>query len=95
MLADKEYEKVAKITACKAEKIIIIECSNKRTADADTLLRVYKKYNENKFKAENIKNAVSKAIKLAKDNNAILAFGSLSYLGELIKCVNNIGRTDK
>ncbi len=95
MLADKEYEKVAKITACKAEKIIIIECSNKRTADADTLLRVYKKYNENTFKAENIKNAVSKAIKLAKDNNAILAFGSLSYLGELIKCVNNIGRTDK
>ncbi len=95
MLADKEYEKVAKITACKAEKIIIVECSNKRTADADTLLRVYKKYNENTFKAENIKNAVSKAIKLTKDNNAILAFGSLSYLGELIKCVNNIGRTDK
>lgn len=95
MFADKEYEKVAKITAYKAEKIIIVECNNKRTASADTLLRVYKKYNENTFKAENIKNAVFKAIELAGNDNAILAFGSLSYLGELIKCVNNIGRTDK
>lgn len=95
MFADKEYEKVAKITAYKAEKIIIVECNNKRTADADTLLKVYKKYNKNTFKAENIKNAVFKAIESAEENNAILAFGSLSYLGELIKCVNNIGRTDK
>ena len=102
VFADKEYEKVIAETADLASFIIAIATpGNSRALPAIDLARAISKVNPNVTTADSIEEAVEMAMVLAgksgnKQKNkdagkcAIVAFGSLSYLGRLKKAVEVI-----
>lgn len=85
VLADKEYDKVLQITADRADKIITITPKNHRALDAFELAKCAKKYNDNVVAIPDIKEAMKEAQREANEKDVIIAFGSLSYIGELTK----------
>jgi len=88
VLSDKEYEVVVQKTVPLASEIItIMTPNNPRALSAEKLAETIKKYNSHVQPAKDIGQAVSRAYQLAKKDDVILAFGSLSYLGELAKYV--------
>ena len=56
---------------------------------AEELARAARKYNSSAESTESIQEAVNKALTLAKEEDVILAFGSLSFIGELTKAVQD------
>lgn len=86
VLADKEYELVAQMTApCAAEIITVETPDNPRALSAEALAKTVKKYNPRVQAAKSLGEAVEKAYELAGREDAVLAFGSLSYLGALVR----------
>lgn len=92
VLADKEYDKIIKETYEYAEHIITVKPPhNARALGAYELADVLREYHSSVTVADSLTEAVEMAYLLAgKDNNAvIIAFGSLSYLGELTHIIEN------
>lgn len=88
VFADKDYHTVLEKTAHFAEKIYTIATpDNPRALPAEKLAAAAKEYNENTEAAESIEDAVHKAFALAGEEDVILAFGSLSFIGLLTACV--------
>ena len=90
VFADKEYNIVLEKTAHFAEKIYTIETlDNPRALPAEELAKVARVYNPSAESTKNIKDAVEKAFRYAADDkdSVILAFGSLSFIGELTNAV--------
>lgn len=89
VLADKEYEKILKIMLPYTVQVYTITPPNKRGLDGQILAEEIKKNGKAAVYCKNMKAAVSLAIEEAQTEKAdmILAFGSLSYLAELKKCV--------
>ncbi len=89
VLADKEYNKIIEQVSPLAEKIIAITPNNARALPAEQLVECIKLHNKNVEEAKDLVLAVRKMLSLAMENedSLILAFGSLSYLGELIEIV--------
>ncbi|MDO4453359.1 MAG: folylpolyglutamate synthase/dihydrofolate synthase family protein [Eubacteriales bacterium] len=88
MFKDKEYEAVLRQTADRAEYIFTIETPNNvRALPAEELAQAAKKYNANVEAADTIEEAVKKALAMADEKDVIIAFGSLSFLGEVTKTV--------
>lgn len=89
VLSDKDFSEEARIIADRAENIITITPNNSRGLDGQKLAETLKKYNHNVQVADSLKQAVEKSIDTIKENRAdmVLAFGSLSYLGELKQVV--------
>lgn len=85
VLGDKDYESILKITAQLASHIITITPNNKRGLLSSTLADVAKNYCENVIDANNITRAINIAYDIAKDEDVIISFGSLSYLSEIYK----------
>ncbi len=86
VLADKEYDKVIEKTASYASEVItVMTPDNVRALPAKDLAEAVKKYNPHVQAAQSIEDAVERAYELAGKEDVILAFGSLSYLGELIR----------
>ena len=90
VLADKEYEKVIGLTADMAEFIITITPPSPRALDAEQLRMAVSKVNRNVSTALTLKEAVRGAYEYAKsgddaENYVIVAFGSLSYMGDLYR----------
>lgn len=86
VFADKEYEIVLEKTAHFAEKIFTIETpDNPRALPAEELAKAARKYNASAQSTSSIQDAVEKAFAYAgsDENSAILAFGSLSFIGAL------------
>jgi len=84
ILADKEHEKMLEIMMPYANHIYTITPPNPRALDGQVLAEEVSRWNEKAFYCESIKDAVDKAILQSKqDGCPIVAFGSLSYLGEL------------
>ena len=84
VLADKDYEKVVSKTVSYAEHIITVTPDNGRALEGDELAKVIRKYNANVEYQKDMKKAVKLAIKKAKKvKGMVIAFGSLSYLGEI------------
>ena len=89
VLADKEYEVVAEQTAPLAAEILtIMTPDNPRALSAEALAETVRKYNPHVQAMGSIREAVEKARALAGPEDVILAFGSLSYLGELYREAN-------
>ena len=90
---DKEYEKIVQILCPPAKRIYTVDLPNKdRTLPAEKLaecVRDCKK--ETDVSAEkSIEDAVTKAYTYALEdpgNRVVIACGSLSYLSEVIRCV--------
>lgn len=83
---DKEYHKIAKIMAPLAEKIFTVTLPDKeRTLEADKLKKAVEPYCKETVAMASIEKAVEKA--LSYEDHVVLAFGSLSYLGQIMNLV--------
>lgn len=90
VLKDKEYDKIAARTAGLARDIITVATpENERALPAYELAETVRKYNSRVTAADSLQEAVEMSFLLAGEDSVIIAFGSLSYLGELIHIVEN------
>lgn len=88
MFKDKECEKVIQNTVSKAEQIITITTPhNVRAMPAYELGQIVKQYNPNVTVADSLEEAVEMSLLFAQKEGVVIAFGSLSYLGELMTIV--------
>lgn len=86
---DKEYEEIVRITVPGAAHIMTVQTpGNNRALDADELTKVIRKYNPSVETVRNIDKAVNKSLEMAGKDDVIIAFGSLSFLGEITKAVD-------
>ena len=94
VFADKDYHTVLEKTAHFAQKIYTIQTpDNPRALPAEDLARAAREFNPTAESTTSILDAVKKATALAEmygEDSVILAFGSLSFIGELTKCVEEI-----
>ena len=82
---DKAYKTIIEIMQPYLEYVYTIDLPNKdRTLDRRELVRVLKAQGISAEDCESVEKALRKAKKRAKDGQAVLVFGSLSYLGEVI-----------
>ena len=91
VLADKDYSEEIKIVALLAKKIFTITPDNKRALNGEALALAVADSNKNVTFEPTLEEAVKEAEKLYRNNeiDMILAFGSLSYLGDLKNIIND------
>lgn len=96
VLADKEYEKIAAVTASYAEKIYTITPKSPRALLADKLAKTVQPYNPNVTAVESLSKAVELSLPQLDEDTGLLAFGSLTFLDEFQKKVHrSMIRIDK
>lgn len=92
---DKQYEAITEMMAPVADYIIAMETpDNPRALPAQDLANVIRKYNENVTVASSLKEAVDKGFEIANKEDVIIAFGSLSFTGELTDIVSKIEKAE-
>ena len=80
---DKDYQEVIRLTAPLAKHIITVQTpGNPRALPANELKEAVQAVNPSVEAAQSIQEAVKKSLQLAKNEDAIIIFGSLSFLGE-------------
>ena len=85
---DKDYQEVIRLTAPLAKHIITVQTpGNPRALPANELKEAVQAVNPSVEAAQSIQEAVKKSLQLAKKEDAIIIFGSLSFLGEAEKAV--------
>ena len=90
ILKDKEYEKIIAQTCQMAEQIITVATpGNARAMPAYELAKAVKEYHPNVSAADSLEEAVEMSYLLADRDSVIIAFGSLSFLGQLMTIVEN------
>ena len=88
---DKAYKTIIEIMQPYLEYVYTIDLPNKdRTLDRRELVRALKAQGISAEDCESVEKALRKAKKRAKDGQAVLVFGSLSYLGEVIRLEKEI-----
>ncbi len=99
ILRDKDYDKIIQCTYKYAQQIITVTPPVPRGMPAYELAREVQKYHQSVTCADSLEEAVELAELLADKDTVIVAFGSLSYLGALIKIVEihggKHGRSEK
>lgn len=96
MFADKEYEKVLACTLPFMESVITITIpENSRSLPGMELAKVAMKYHNSVTYAGSLKEAFEMAQLLCGEDGMILAFGSLSYIGEFAKLAEQAARAGK
>lgn len=85
VLADKEHEKMLRIMSPFAERIYTVTPDNARALDAKSLAEEAGKYCDQVQAVDSIGEALTLAFSYGEP---VLAFGSLSYLGELKRVFN-------
>ena len=89
MFKDKDYDQVIGMTAPLAQHIITVETpNNPRALPAQELAAAVAKVNPSVEAADSIAQAVEKALAMAGKEDAIIIFGSLSFLGEAADALN-------
>ncbi|MGN0465224.1 MAG: bifunctional folylpolyglutamate synthase/dihydrofolate synthase [Lachnospiraceae bacterium] len=83
VLADKEYKKMIRRTANLAAYIFTITPNNPRALDAKILEQEVKKENPHVKAMSSLKSAYSEAMKMARKEDIIFVFGSLSFMSEI------------
>lgn len=90
ILKDKEYEKIIAQTCQMAEQIITVATpGNARAMPAYELAKAVKEYHPNVTAADSLEEAVEMSYLLADQDSVIIAFGSLSFLGQIMTIVEN------
>lgn len=90
ILADKEHEKMLEYVIPFANKIYTVTPPNSRGLHGQILAEEVKQWYEEVLYCETIEEAVKTAVSQSKEDGCpIIAFGSLSYLGELREIVTN------
>jgi len=88
VLADKDYRSMLRIMAPLADTIITLTPYNARALPSEMLAEEAKKYCGRVLDGRDIRQALEMAYNEAGNNDVILAFGSLSFLGDLIDALN-------
>lgn len=92
ILADKEYDKIIRITAPYAEQIITVTPPhNKRALGGYELAQAAREYHPSVTVADSLQEAVEMACLLAggEKNTVVIVFGSLSFLGEMMNIIEH------
>ena len=101
MLRDKEQDEILKATCGLASQILTVPTKGERGLASYDLACLASNYHDNVTALDSVQEAVELSYLLSDKDTVIIAFGSLSYLGELIRLVerlsvkgnrNNIGR---
>ncbi len=89
MFKDKDYAQVIDLTAPLARHIITVETpGNPRAMPARELAEAVGKVNPSVEWADSVAHGVEKALAMAGKEDAVIVFGSLSFLGEAVDAVN-------
>lgn len=88
VLADKEYRKILDILAPLAEVIITVTPNNKRALSSKELAKEAERFGKWVIDAGTTDCAVKTAYSEAGKEDVIVAFGSLSYLGDLVNSLS-------
>jgi len=83
VFSDKDYKGILRETAHYAKKIIIIDAPSDRALEQSKILEEIKKYNKCAFPSKNIEDAIKQSLENTNENDAIVAFGSLSFLQDI------------
>lgn len=90
VLADKEYNCIIDRVLTKDDIVITVTPDNNRALPAKELADILKSKVKRVTVADNIADAVGKSLDLATQDSVIIAFGSLYYLGDVIKAVDEL-----
>jgi dihydrofolate synthase/folylpolyglutamate synthase len=86
ILKDKEVRRIAEITAPYADQIFTVKTpDNPRAMDALELARVVAEFNPRVTATDSVEEAAELVKLMAAPEDVIVAFGSLSFLGILMK----------
>ena len=89
IFADKDHKKIIELTVPLASTVIAIETpDNPRALPAEVLAAEVASHGVRTITARSLKDAIDTSFSLASPEDIIIAFGSLSYLGDLIELVN-------
>lgn len=89
VLADKEVEKMLKVLAPLASEIYTLTANSVRAEGAEELKNIVKKYNDNCIAFNDYLDAINYAKSKAKEDDLILASGSLYMIGRLRNIMKN------
>lgn len=89
MLRDKDYEKVIGLTEKYADHIITVTPPSQRAMHAYELAQEIAKVHPNVSAVDSLEEAVEMSYLLAGKDDVIIAFGSLSYLGNLMNLIEH------
>ena len=93
MYKDKAFEEVINKYAGNAKAVVTVTPKDKsRAVDAFELGKIIKDYNENVTAADSYYEALEIAQMLSDKKDVILIFGSLSFMGEFRKMLNESGK---
>lgn len=95
ILADKEVEEMLEIIAPIANEIYTVTSNSVRAKNANDLKEEVLKYNKNCIAFEEYKSAAAYAISKAKEEDLILASGSLYMVGKMREILNELINKDK
>lgn len=96
VLADKEHEKMLRCMLPMAEKVFTITPLNPRAMAGEDLAKEARKYHRDVVFVPKIEEAVKLALEAAdSEQGMVLAFGSLSYLGEVKNALKEIKVHDR
>lgn len=90
ILQDKDYEHMIALLAPLADKVIVTEVNMPRKLKAEELALEVRKYSQEIYIEENIKEAINKSLELADEQDLIVFCGSLYLIGEVRTLVNLI-----
>lgn len=88
VLADKDYKKILELTVPLADLIITLTPDNSRALASSELAKEVRLLGKPAIDAGTVSEAVRIAFKEADQEDVILAFGSLSFLGDLVNSLD-------
>ena len=88
VLADKEHEKMLELMLPYADQVYTVTPNNPRALDGKFLAEEVRNLHKDVESCDSVTDALKKALQQAKEKKEpVLAFGSLSYLGELKRAI--------
>lgn len=96
MFRDKDYQKIIELTAPYAKHIITVETpGNPRALPAKELCAAVKKVNPSAEAADSVTAAVKKSLEYAGKDDAVIIFGSLSFLKDAVNAISGEGKENE
>ena len=90
VLADKDFGEVARMVCSRAETVITVTPDNPRALPADKLVGAVRPHCADVRAAGDVQSALQAAVSAAGSDGVILAFGSLSYLKEIVSLTKEL-----
>ncbi len=90
MLRDKEQDEILQVTCPLAEQVLTVPTAGERGLSSYELACMAKTYHGQVTALDSVEEAVELAYLLADKDTVVIAFGSLSYLGSLIKMIETV-----